>query len=161
MSRTGPDKIILRYTNFFSFNFFKRRSISCSGDEDAYWGSVNGRANENEENLQNTRHMATCIDWAAELAPCCTKTKWRHIIPHLPPRYVGKEYGNTTWNRSRAAWIIIHFMLPATYGVRVGAVHLQKCTRVCVSPCEPPQRRRAGGRRTFISLESVYMTGIW
>lgn len=128
----------------------------------AYWRSASGRlCGKTRKNLQNTRHTATCIDWSRGVSSLLHEDQMTAYYSPLTPRYVGKEYGNTTWNRSRAAWIIIHFVLQATSTCCVGAVHLQAAHAGVRESTRAPQRRRAGGRRAFISPESVYMTGIW
>lgn len=56
-----------------------------------------------------------------------------YYSPLTPP--VSKEYGNTTWNRSRAAWIIIHFVLRELTYASV-FVHLQLLhPPTCATPC--------------------------
>lgn len=108
------------------------------------------RTSENEENLQNTRHTATCIDWVAELAPCCTKTKWRHIIPHLPPVTSVKNTGTRreiARVRHESSFISCYQRCRSTCR---GAMHLQKCTRVCVSP---RKRRNDAG---LLSLQNRF-----
>lgn len=89
------------------------------------------------KNLQNTRHTATCIDWVAELAPCCTKTKWRHIIPHLPPVTSVKN----TRTRREIARVRHESSFISCYKRRRRAVSVPRApagsrTRVCVSPRE-------------------------
>lgn len=110
------------------------------------------RASENEENLQNTRHTATCIDWAAELAPCCTKTKWRHIIPHLPPVTLVKNTGTRrkiARVRHESSFISCYQRRRRT--CRCRPYTCKACRRVCVSPrCE---RRNDAG---LLSLQNRF-----
>lgn len=74
----------------------------------------------------------------------------------LIPLPLAKNSGNTTWNRSRAAWIIIHFVLrELTYAsvfVHLHSLHPSlPVVRVQHRVRADFERRRPGGRRTFIS----------
>lgn len=79
---------------------------------------------------------------AAELAPCCTKTKWRHIIPHLPPVTSVKNTGT----RREIARVRHESSFISCYKRRRRAVSVsctcRPLTRVCVSPRE--RRNDAG-----------------
>jgi len=141
--------LVARYLSSRQPFLFPTRSISRSGNEDARIEEARERGGrglvKTRKNLQNTRHTATGIDWAAGVSSLLHEDQMTAYYSPLTPRYVGKEYGNTTWNRSRAAWIIIHFVLQATSTCCVGA----PCTciprtRVCVSPRERRNDADAG-----------------
>lgn len=128
----------------------------------AYWRSASGRlCGKTRKNLQNTRHTATCIDWSRGVSSLLHEDQMTAYYSPLTPRYVGKEYGNTTWNRSRAAWIIIHFVLQATstccVGGRAPAGRARGCAWVHASAATTPGWWTPGFYLTRIGLHDRHL----
>jgi len=137
-------------------------------------GSLDGKSGGKA--AKHTRHMATRIDWGfagvssllhedqmtAYYSPL-TPSPSPSPSPPTPPVTSVKNTGTrreiarvrhessfiSCYRRGRRC-VRVGGRAACTYGSRAGA---RVATRA-------PQRRRAGGRRTFISPESVYMTAI-